>query len=79
MTRTEQIEDINIVTIIDELFPNNAWHNLTYQEVFQAVQNWCVANNAYYYADDADTFCIDTAKRLAQEANKSKVVFEFLS
>ncbi len=70
---------ININTLIDELFPNNAWHNITYQEAFQAVQNWCVVNNAYYYADDSETFCINTAKQLAQDANNSKVVFDYLS
>lgn len=73
------MEVINICTLLDELFPNNAWYDIPYQEISKAVRDWCVANNAYYYADDRENFSIYTAKRLAQEANNSKVVVEDLS
>lgn len=73
------MEVIKICTLLDELFPNNAWYDISYQETSKAVHNWCNTNDAFYYADDRENFSIYVATRLAQEANKSKVVVEDLS
>lgn len=72
------MEVIKFSTVLDELYPNNDWHDIPYQELSKAVWDWCLANDAYYYSDDRDPF-IYLSKRPIQEANNSEVVLEDLS
>lgn len=73
------MEVINVCSVLDELFPNNSWFDALYSETSQSVKNWCNSNNAYFYSRGRENFSISEAVRLAEVANKSKVVVEDLS
>jgi hypothetical protein len=73
------MQTINICSVLDVLFPNNAWYGGDWKVIDAAVTQWCVENNAYHYARGREEFSRYEATRLAEEAGCTVVLLHDLS
>ena len=73
------MQTINICSVLDVLFPNNAWYGGDWKVINAAVDQWCVENNAYHYARGREEFSLYEAAAEAMERGLTRVVYEDLS
>lgn len=78
-----EVLGVNVTRVIELLFPNyydmSKWHLRDFEADRAAIQAWCDANGAVYYARGREEFSMSEAREEALAAGKSLVVYEDLS
>jgi len=74
-----EIPAINVGDLIEMIFGEEYWKEITYQERTDVIKDWCGRFNCYYYSMDKENFNFADAYAEAMDEQADAVVFESLS
>ena len=83
MIEGRTVATVNICDLLDLLYPGywsaRRYMDLDYAPTQVAIDEWCAAHGAYYYAAPRDEFSVSDAVLIAADRGLSVVVLEDLS